>query len=209
MHAWLFGDTPYFNRTPKIFGMRIILASESPRRKALLESLGIEFEVMPSNADESSVSDGDPARLVQRLAELKAGIVAGVLGEGFVVIAADTVVVFNGKTVGKPKDRDDARRMLRMLSGKKHSVHTGVCVINTSTGKALKGAETSFVNFRSLAPEEIDAYASLDITLGCAGAYAIQVEPSPVASVEGSYTNVVGLPAEKLIPMLRENGVMI
>ncbi len=189
--------------------MKIILASESPRRKKLLEQLGLGFDVIPSNSDEESIRENEPSTLVKKLAATKASSVAGMVGKGHLVIAADTEVVFGGKTIGKPKDREDAKAMLRMLSGKKHDVYTGVCTINTSTGRVMQGVEASVVNFRSLTDEEIEMYASMDITLGCAGAYAVQSEPSPVASVDGSYTNVVGLPTEKLIPMLRLNGVNI
>ena len=189
--------------------MKIILASESPRRKKLLEELGLQFDVIPSNSDEESIKEKEPSKLVQKLAAKKAKSVAGSVGKGHIVIAADTEVVFGGKTVSKPKDREDAKVMLRMLSGRKHGVYTGVCTINTTTGKVMQGVEASVVNFRSLTDGEIEMYASMDITLGCAGAYAVQSEPSPVASVEGSYTNVVGLPIEKLLPMLRENGISI
>ncbi len=189
--------------------MKIILASQSPRRKKLLEQLGLDFDVVPSNCDEKSVRENEPSTLVKKLAVLKASSVASTLGGGHLVIAADTEVVFSGKVIGKPKDRGDALRMLRIFSGKKHDVYTGICVMNTSNGKLLEGVEHSIVHFRSLAEDEISMYASMDMALGCAGAYAVQSEPSPVAGVEGSYTNVVGLPTEKLLPMLMENGIRI
>jgi len=180
--------------------MRIILASASPRRKKLLEDEGIEFEVMPSSADESLVNDNDPAKLVQRLAELKASGIAE-KSDDAIIIGADTVVFLDG-ILGKPKDMAHARQMLSMLSSREHSVFTGVCVINSRTKEKRTDYAETRVKFKHLAHDEIKRLAGPD-SLGYAGAYAIQHQPFLIEKVTGSYTNVVGLPMEKLREMLK------
>jgi len=187
--------------------VKLILASESPRRKKLLEGLGLSFEVIPSKADEDSVRDSDPKKLVQRLAELKARAVASRLKEDALVIAADTVVLFDGRIFGKPKDADDARRMLRMLSGRTHEVYTGVCLIDRADGSVHRETQVTEVEFRELQPEDIEFCVNTPGTFTGAGAYVPETWPVLFKSINGSYTNVLGFPMEKVIPMLRKSGV--
>lgn len=187
--------------------MRIILASKSPRRKALLEQLGLEFEIVPSTADEKAITENDPRELVKKLAGLKAESVAKTLRGENLVIGADTIVYFNGKIIGQPRDEDEARNMLRMLSGKTHEVFTGVCLINTKTGKKLLNSSRTLVTFRELSEKDIEKCLENRIILGGAGSYTPEIHGRIFEKIEGSYTNVVGLPTEKLIPMLRGQGV--
>ncbi|MBM3304196.1 MAG: septum formation protein Maf [Candidatus Aenigmarchaeota archaeon] len=187
--------------------MKLVLASESPRRRKLLEQLGLSFEVIPSNIDEDSVKEGDPKKLVQRLAELKARAVASRLKEDALVIAADTVVLFDGRIFGKPKDADDARRILRMLSGRKHEVYTGVCMINTADESVHRNMQVTEVEFRELRPEDIEFCIRIPATFTGAGAYVPETWSVLFSGISGSYTNVLGLPMEKLIPMLRSHGI--
>jgi septum formation protein len=187
--------------------MKIILASESPRRKKILQDLGLSFEVMPSNADEKSVYDSDPARLVQKIAYLKAASVAKKVTSDSLIIAADTIVWFRGKVIGKPKNIDDARRMMRMLSGKEHCVYTGLCIIDKPGIRQFRSSERTKVRFRKLTDTEIEEYIVENPVLGMAGAYAIQSRKTPVESIKGSFYNVVGLPLEMLVPILLENGI--
>jgi septum formation protein len=189
--------------------MWIVLASESPRRRKLLSELGLVFDVVPSHSDEGSVKDGDPARLVQRIAELKARTVDGNVREDSLIVAADTMVLFEGSMLGKPKDREDAARMLGMLSGKEHLVYTGVFVLNKKTGRHSSDFQMTRVRFRQLTSTDIERCLSVESTMTGAGAYVPETWPILFESIDGSYTNVLGLPMEKLIPMLRENGVQI
>jgi septum formation protein len=189
--------------------MWIVLASASPRRKTLLSELGLTFDVIPSKVDESSVKVSSPEELVKILACLKARDVASGARKDSLVIGADTVVYLDGKVIGKPKDKDDARRTLKMLSGKEHHVYTGVCLINTA-----KGSESSFVvrtglRFLMLSDNEIENYLSNENALTGAGSYLIQEQPTLAESITGSFTNVIGLPMERLVPLLKENGIAL
>ena len=188
--------------------MKIIQASESPRRKMLLEQLGFSFDVVPSNADEN-VDESDPVKLVQQLAELKAATVASKADDGAIVIAADTIVFFGGKIFGKPKDADDARRMLRLFSGKSHRVYTGFCLINKADKSVHSGFQVTEVEFRELEPDEIEFCIKTPGTFTGAGSYVPDTWPVLFSGIRGSFTNVLGLPLEKLIPVLRKNGVRL
>ncbi len=183
--------------------MKLILASGSERRRHLLSWLGLPFEVAVSDFDENSVVEGDPARLVKRLAREKAKVVADRFGEGL-VIGADTVIAIEGEVIGKPESREDAVRILTKLSGKTHAVFTGVCVINTKTNKELVEAERTEVTFRKLSEKEIVDYVATGEPLDKGGAYAIQMGARGfVSKVEGSYTNVVGLPLLVVVKLLK------
>jgi septum formation protein len=162
----------------------LVLASGSPRRRELLEGLGVRFTVRPVDLDESPLPGEAPRDYVLRLALEKAAAASGEL-----VLAADTTVVVDGEILGKPRDDEDARRMLRLLSGREHSVLTGIAL-----GKAAEVDET-LVRFAPLSPAEIDWYVATGEPRDKAGAYAIQGLGSLfVEGVEGSYSNVVGLP---------------
>ena len=190
--------------------MRVILASKSPRRKRLLNELGLNFKVVPSHADESVIEEENPAELARKLAMLKAASVArGMKREHAIVIGADTVVLLDNEILDKPANRKQAMGMLEKLSGREHKVYTGICVINTKTGNVYSDIQKARVRFRKLTAREISGYANSDSVMDWAGAYAIQSFPTIIGSIDGSLTNVIGLPVEKLIPLLRENGVDI
>lgn len=181
---------------------KVILASGSPRRKELLTEAGIPFEIDVSDVDETV--DGLPAQMVAVLAERKARAVADKKEEGL-VIGADTLVALDDCALGKPVDDDDARRMLRSLSGRTHDVLTGVCVIDAKTGKTLVSTVRSGVVFRPATDAEIEDYIATGEHRDKAGAYAIQgLGGRFVAGFEGSRTNIIGLPMERLTEMLAE-----
>jgi len=187
--------------------MKIILASKSPRRKMLLEQLGLDFKVISSGVDESVVKEEDPSRLVTKLAELKAKTVAKAIDDEAIVIGADSLVHMDGETIGKPKDEDDARRILSLLSGKEHNVFTGFCIINTKTGKTISDFVMTKIRMRELSVADIEKCLEQKIILDGAGSYTPEIHGRIFDGVEGSYTNVVGLPTERIIPALREQGV--
>jgi septum formation protein len=187
--------------------MRVILASKSPRRKMLLKQLGLDFEIVPSNIDET-VQDGEsPRELVKRLAKQKAESVARNLSGENLVIGADTIVYLQGKVIGKPRDRDEARNTLRMLSGKTHEAFTGLCLINTRTGERLSDTARTLVTFRDLSERDIEECVKIKISLTGAGSYTPELYSRIFEKLDGSYNNVVGLPTELLIPMLRGQGI--
>jgi len=187
---------------------RIILASGSPRRKALLESIGLKFEVYRPDADES-VRDGEtPSELCRRLARLKAEAGMRVFSANDVIIAADTIVVIDGEILGKPVDRKDAGRMLRLLSGREHEVITGIAV--SYGGELSVNDEHTLVRFRRLTDEEISEYLSTGEGDDKAGAYAVQGKGAlMIESITGDYFNVVGLPLCRLGLMLKSTGIRI
>ncbi|NPV27207.1 MAG: septum formation inhibitor Maf [Firmicutes bacterium] len=172
-----------------------------------MEQLGINFRIMVSEVDEQITPGQSPETLVQELARRKAEAVALGEDEGL-VIAADTLVISDGHIFGKPTSPDEAVAMLQQLSGKSHTVVTGVAVVNAATGEVLTGAEKTEVYFRPLTEEEIWAYVRSGEPLDKAGAYGIQGLGSLLVSrIEGCFFNVVGLPLAKLAEMLRHFGV--
>ena len=186
--------------------MQWILASASPRRKELLAELIDNFEIIPSLAEENMEGDFTPEALVKGLAELKAKEVAlRPENAGKMVIGSDTVVAFDGKVLGKPKDEADAFRMLKMLSGKSHAVYTGVCFA-CKQGEDFHSetqAEKTDVYFEELSDEWIHAYIAGGSPMDKAGAYGIQ-DGGLVKRIEGSYTNVVGFPLELVKEMMKD-----
>ncbi len=181
--------------------MHVVLASGSPRRRELLARLIPEFEVLVSEVDEDALTFGDARSTAERLAEAKALAVAR-LRPGSLVIGGDTVVSFLGRNFGKPRDAEDAKSMLRTLSGRTHEVVTGVCLVSPQGVETF--SDTTHVTFRPLSNEEIDAYVATGEPMDKAGAYAIQGGAGGfVARREGSETNVVGLPLELLEERLR------
>ncbi|WP_324667829.1 Maf family protein [Geochorda subterranea] len=188
--------------------MTLVLASTSPRRRRLLAMLGTRFELETPAVDESSFDDmAPPDRLVMRLAEAKARDVATRRPDD-VVIGADTVVVLDGQILGKPRDREEARRMLTRLSGRTHQVWTGVAVVHLAAGRAAVEAERTDVTFRPLSPDEVERYVQLGEGMDKAGAYAVQgVGAVFVERLEGCYYNVVGLPLARLHRMLEGFGL--
>ncbi len=189
--------------------MKIILASKSPRRKEILENLGIDFEIVTADTDESSDMT-EPAQLVELLAERKATAVLELLLqqgqtlEDCVILASDTVVASDSREIlGKPKDRADAARMLRMLSGKSHTVVSGIALIGAD--RRAVAHEVTRVHFDQLDDKTIEHYLDLAKPYDKAGAYAIQGHASAfISGIEGCYFNVVGLPVHRLCALYRE-----
>lgn len=181
---------------------QLVLASASPRRRELLSSLGLQFKVVPPRINEEARPDLSPNEIVEHLAFLKANTVALVL-ENSIVIGADTLVFADGKIIGKPEDRADAIHILTQLSGTRHSVFTGICIIDTDTGKSLRGHEETVVQMRRISNAEIEEYVDTGGSTGKAGAYAIQEDDDKfVEEIEGSFSNVVGLPLDLLKELL-------
>jgi septum formation protein len=181
----------------------LVLASRSPRRRDLLAQAGIETVCAPADVEEQSESDGPPFGLAVANAELKAMAVA-LARPDEVILGADTIVVFEGEIFGKPRDLAHAEEMLGRLSGHVHEVVTGVCIVEWSRRVMVKFHETTRVRFRTLTPEGIREYlASID-PLDKAGAYAAQEDEGRIIEcVEGSFSNVVGLPVETVVETLR------
>ena len=187
--------------------MKIILASQSPRRKELLERMGIkDFETISPNVDESAFHGLPPEELVRRLSAEKAAAVAGKVGEDAIVIAADTVVALEGAVLGKPADELDAFKMLSALSGVRHQVYTGVTVCRG--GEKQTAHEVTDVTFRELSEEEIERYIATGEPMDKAGAYGIQGYGALlIQGISGDYYNVMGLPVCRLSGMLARFGV--
>ena len=173
---------------------RLVLASASPRRAEILRAVGWEFEVAAANVDESARDGETPAAYVERLAREKAGAVAGTRLFGL-VLGADTVVVADEHVLGKPRDAEDARRMLRLLRGRWHEVLTGVALVRAEDSRAVVAHERTRVRFAEMTDEEIDWYVATGEPADKAGAYAVQGRAALfVEGIEGDYWNVVGLP---------------
>jgi septum formation protein len=185
---------------------RIVLASASPRRRALLTALGLEVEVAPSTAEEHF--DGTPEGMVVSNACLKRDEVAARLeGAPALVIAADTLVFLDGEPLGKPADLDEARAMLRRLSGRTHAVITGVAIFDAATGRTAEGHETTGVTFRDLSEDAIDHFVHAVNPVDRAGAYTVDGPGTLiVARYEGCYQNVLGLPMVRLDALLQSLG---
>jgi septum formation protein len=183
----------------------LILASASPDRRALLEEAAYSVEVIPSHIDEPTGSGfTDPRHYVMTVAWLKATAVAPQVGEGL-VLAADTVGWLDGQVIGKPTDVDDARRIITALGGREHELWTGVVLWRRPDDVQIVWQECTRLACRVLSRQELDEYLATDQWVGRSGAYAIQVENDPfLRIVEGSLTNVIGLPMESLQRRLKE-----
>lgn len=186
----------------------IILASASPRRRELMANMGLDFRVVVSDADEESVDSSVPPGIyVQELALLKAAAVAKTVidNKDAVIISADTIVVKDGKILGKPQDKEDAKRMLRLLSGSSHNVYTGFCVMRLSDAFTVCKDVSTEVVFRELDDEKIDRYIRTDECMDKAGSYGIQgLGAMLVSHIVGDYFNVVGLPVSELADVLEK-----
>lgn len=181
---------------------RLILASQSPRRRYLLKQAGLTFSVIPSRFDEASVQLADPSAYVKTLATNKAAEVAARFPES-VVIGADTIVTIDGAILGKPADPREARAMLQRLSGQSHFVFTGYAILCKARSVNIAEAIKTVVEFKRLTGEEIDWYVQTGEPFDKAGAYAIQgMGTFLVRRIDGSYTNVVGLPVCEVIETL-------
>jgi septum formation protein len=190
---------------------RLILASASPRRAELLRQLNLDFEVIVSNApEEIPAGPVDPGQLVMELAARKVREAAAITGPDALLLGADTVVVLDGRILGKPADSAAAMAMLADLSGKKHRVFTGLALYQPVTARLMRDFVMTEVSFRKLSRAEIAAYVRTGEPLDKAGAYGIQgLGAALVESVNGCYFTIVGLPLSKLVTMLKEFEVTI
>jgi septum formation protein len=192
--------------------VRIILASGSPRRKQLLEQVGISFEVAVSNTDETI--DGEPHTQVACLAQRKAEASRTLVSGSGLIIAADTLVYAANKVLGKPANAQDAYDMLHILQGRKHTVYTGVALLpfsdNGSPAEITTFVDAAYVYFRPLSDREINAYIATGEPFDKAGAYGIQEKGALlIERIEGDFYTVMGLPIAKLCIQLEEMGVPI
>lgn len=185
---------------------KIILASASPRRKELLEQIGVTFEIVKAEGEEV-ITSSIPTEVVKKLSIQKAREVAKRC-EGTVIIGADTVVAAGGKILGKPKDPADAMRMLALLQGKEHQVITGVAVLLTESGKVISFVETTTVHVFPMTRTQMEQYIASGEPMDKAGAYGIQGRfAAYVSGIEGDYNNVVGLPVGRLYQEVLAAGV--
>lgn len=187
-------------------GFQLVLASGSPRRRELLEGLGLEFTVRPSDIDETPLPGEKADSLVRRLAEEKA---AHQVNRGEAVLAADTVVVLDERILGKPEDPEDARRILESLQGRRHVVHTGIALaVGPEPAQRSSAAVTTEVQIAPMTDAEIDWYVRTGEPDDKAGAYAIQGQGGLfVQEIRGNYTNVVGLPLPDVYRLFRRAGL--
>jgi septum formation protein len=190
---------------PPVQPPHLILASGSPARRELLTRYGYQFEVRPAHVEEpTEAGHGDPRSYVQTIAWMKAAAVAATIEDG-VILAADTVGWYDGRPVLKPDDEADARRILRMLGGRTHDLWTGVCLWCQPDGPQLAWQEVSRVHMKAMTDAALDDYIRTRQWVGCSGAYSIREDGDPLLTVQGSVTNVVGLPMEtlqKYLPVL-------
>ena len=183
----------------------LVLASASPRRRELLEQLGLNLQVTPANVDETPHDGERPADYVRRVAAAKCDAVAATRGmdlPGIPILAADTIVIVDDQILGQPRDEADARRMLLALAGRRHEVTTAYRI--NFGGRTLDRAVTTTVSFRSLQPAEVDAYVASGEWKGKAGGYAVQGRAGVfVTELRGSHTNVIGLPLAEVLADLQ------
>jgi len=186
---------------------RIILASASPRRKELLEQLGLHFDVEPSYCQEKVDDKQEPLELAKSLSVHKAKAV-GNKNTGAIIIAADTFVVLGERIIGKPNSLAEAKEILTELKGRTHSVITGFTVMDTSNSKIVSQSVETKVFVKDLSVEEIDAYIETQEPMGKAGAYAIQgLGAAIIDRIEGDYYNVIGLPVDAIVCVLKKFGI--
>lgn len=188
---------------------KLILASKSPRRREILENLGVKFEIVTADTDESTALE-DPCRVVEELAARKGiAVRERLLTEGrdltdTVILASDTIVAAENEILGKPADADDARRMLALLSGRVHRVVSGVCLVTTD--RVFVSNEVTEVEFDELDRDTVERYIQAENPYDKAGAYAIQGRASAyIRGIRGCYFNVVGLPIHRLATLWRES----
>ena len=188
---------------------KIILASSSPRRKELLQSLGLRFRVAPSNVREVFNPRLHPARQAEELSKQKAEAVVKKFADSL-IIAADTLVAVDNEILGKPKDLQDAKRILNKLNGKKQLVITGFTIVDTATGKIVTKSVITKLSMRKISVKEIEAYIKKENVFDKAGGYAIQgVGSIFFEKIEGDYNNVIGLPLFALSRELKKFGVEV
>lgn len=195
---------------------KVILASNSPRRKELLAGMGVEFEAIPSQKEEVMTKD-NPSEVVLELSQQKAEDVVTMVEGQSIIIGADTVVAIDGMILGKPKDEDDAIRMVGLLQGRSHSVYTGVSIIikegksgNDNRQRLIQFAEETKVYVYPMSKEEICNYVATKEPMDKAGAYGIQGKFATfIKGLEGDYYNVVGFPVGRIYQTLKQEGIQI
>ena len=189
---------------------KIILASQSPRRRELLSKIGMKFEVIPADIDEIIEGKEFSNELIENLAVEKVMEVKKNISYPAIIIGSDTVVVVDGKVLGKPENEQNAFNMLKMLSGKTHQVISGIAVIDSATGRSLVDHVVSNVTFRELSDSEIKNYIKTGEPMDKAGAYAIQGLGSVfIERIDGDFLNVVGLPLLALTESLKKFGITV
>jgi septum formation protein len=189
--------------------LQLVLASTSPRRRELLQALGLPFIIVPAEVDERQQTSASPATLVQSLSQAKAAAVAARYPDA-VIVAADTLVVLDDLVLGKPANVEEAARMLRALRGRAHLVYSAVTALAAATGRQATAISESRVWLRNYSEAEIAAYVASGNPLDKAGAYAIQHRHfTPVARIEGCYASVMGLPLGHLAQVLAAVGVAV
>lgn len=188
------------------FNIPFVLASASPRRRKLLGQIGTQFEVIPTDVDETATGGLPPAALAETLALMKAQHVAAARPDAL-VLGADTIVVLDGRVLGKPAGPAEARDMLRTLEGNTHTVFTGIALVHASTERSVTASEATRVTFGSMTANEIAAYVATGSPLDKAGGYGIQDDRGAlfVSRIDGDYYNVVGLPLHRLYGMVKEH----
>ncbi|MBP3611041.1 MAG: septum formation protein Maf [Lachnospiraceae bacterium] len=191
---------------------QVILASGSPRRRELLEQIGVRFQIMTSNKEEK-ITSTDPEKVVKELSMMKAEDVAADVSGPAVILGADTVVAHNGRILGKPKDKEDAVRMISSFAGDDHMVYTGVCIIRKEADgsvKKLSFAEGTKVTVYPMTEQEISDYVESGEPMDKAGAYAVQGLFAPyIKGISGDYYNIVGLPVAGIYQRLKEEGIAL
>lgn len=188
---------------------QIILASESPRRRELLEKIGLKFLVVKSRYQERIDPNLTPHELAKKLSLGKAKLVAKKY-KNAIIIAADTFVVLDGKIIGKPNDEKNARKTLRLLNNRMHLIITGFTIIDSASKKTVSKSEETKIYMRKIADHEIDSYIKTKEPLDKAGSYAIQEKGSVfIEKIEGDYFNAVGLPIYALVKQLKKFGVSV
>lgn len=184
---------------------KLVLASASPRRKKLLKELGFQFEVIPSTIEEYVPPGTLPDDAVKTLALQKAQDISNTLKYPAIIIGADTTVVINNESLGKPRDTQEAFEMLKLLSGNTHTVITGIAIIDNSNNKSIVDSVYSEVTFKKLSDEEIVNYIKTKEPMDKAGAYAIQgIGSIFIEKIQGCYSNIVGLPVPRLNEILKQ-----
>lgn len=187
--------------------VKIILASNSPRRKKIMSDLGLDFEVIPSNYEEKLETDTFSYDLIEDLATQKCLDVVRRVDTDKIVLGADTVVILHNKILGKPHSKEEAFKMLKSLSGQTHSVVTSICGINTHTNRAALLSTTSYVRFKELTDDMIHHYIDEFNPLDKAGSYGIQeLPPNFLDKYEGSFENIIGLSPESVTAVLEQLG---
>jgi septum formation protein len=193
--------------------MRLILASQSAGRKKVLESLGLKFEVIPAHINEGKYTADSPPTLVKKIARAKAIAILKKTKFPALIIAADSMVVFAGKTFGKPRTKQEGKEFLEMFSGKTHEFLTGIYIINTKTNKRYQDFCKTRVSFAKLTEKEINNFVKVADVTSFAGGYTYDLEGGeilrPEMKIIGSETNMAGLPLEKILPILRKNRIKI